>query len=62
MNGPAHAEIKMVKGEPCLVEVGARCHGAEGCWRAVARESHGYDQVRSDGLGLGAKYHLEVPF
>jgi len=46
-NGPAHAEIKMVKGEPCLVEVGARCHGAEGCWRAVARESHGYDQVTS---------------
>ena len=45
--GPAHAEVKMVKGKPCLVEVGARCHGAEGCWRAVARESHGYDQVTS---------------
>ncbi|GMH98712.1 hypothetical protein TrST_g13618 [Triparma strigata] len=47
MNGPAHAEIKMVKGEPCLVEVGARCHGAEGCWRAVTIESHGFDQVTS---------------
>ena len=44
-NGPAHAEIKIVRGEPCLVEVGARCHGAEGCWRGIARESHGYDQI-----------------
>lgn len=44
-NGPAHAEVKMVKGEPCLVEVGARCHGAEGCWRDICRESHGWDQI-----------------
>ena len=26
-NGPSHAEVKMCRGEPVLVEVGARCHG-----------------------------------
>jgi len=45
--GPAHAEIKLVRGEPCLVEVGSRCHGAEACWRDIYVESHGEgnDQV-----------------
>jgi biotin carboxylase len=45
VNGPSHSEIKVVDGEPCLIEVGARCHGAEGCWRQVAIEAHGWDQV-----------------
>ena len=56
-NGPAHAEVKLVldptgnnKGrEPCLVEVGSRTHGAEGCWREVFNEGHcpgqKFDQV-----------------
>jgi len=37
----------MVRGEPCLVEVGSRCHGAEACWRKIYIESHGegVDQV-----------------
>jgi biotin carboxylase len=30
MNGPSHGEVKWEQGEPCLVEVGARCHGGEG--------------------------------
>ena len=29
-NGPTHGEVKWCRGEPVLVEVGARCHGAEG--------------------------------
>ena len=28
-----------------LVEVGARCHGAEGVWHEVAKSVHGYSQV-----------------
>jgi len=47
-NGPGHGEYKMSpSGDVCLVEIGSRCHGAEGCWREVARESHGIDQVTS---------------
>lgn len=29
-NGPGHAEVKLSNGKPCLVEIGARCHGGEG--------------------------------
>lgn len=43
-HGPGHAEIKWCKGEPCLVEIGARCHGCEGCWVPVVNESLGYNQ------------------
>ena len=47
-NGPGHGEFKMSSnGDVCLVEIGSRCHGAEGCWREVFRESHGFDQVTS---------------
>ena len=47
-NGPGHGEFKMSSnGDVCLVEIGSRCHGAEGCWRDVFRESHGFDQVTS---------------
>jgi biotin carboxylase len=44
-NGPGHMEVKMCNGGPCLVEVGSRCHGGEGSWRAVALECVGYDQI-----------------
>ncbi|KAJ1463261.1 ATP-grasp domain-containing protein [Pelagophyceae sp. CCMP2097] len=35
-HGPSHMEIKLTPGGPCLVEVGARCHGAEGFWMSIA--------------------------
>lgn len=44
--GPSHAEVKMCRGEPVLVEVGARCHGAEGAWIEVAHAIYGYDQAQ----------------
>ena len=45
LNGPSHGEVKWFKGEPVLVEVGARCHGAEGLWTPVADAVYGYNQV-----------------
>lgn len=53
MNGPSHMEVMVntvikngvVTYEPCLVEVGARCHGGEGTWLPVAMECVGYTQV-----------------
>merc|ERR1712196_602552 len=46
VNGLSHAEVKMCRGQPCLVEVGARCHGAEGAWVEVADFVHGYNQAQ----------------
>lgn len=45
-DGPSHMEVKYdpVAG-PCLVEVGARCHGGEGTWIAVANACVGCNQV-----------------
>jgi len=43
--GPSHAEVKICRGEPVLVEVGARCHGAEGVWIELAQRCLGYDQA-----------------
>jgi len=46
--GPSHMEVMVSdEGEACLVEVGARCHGGEGSWSAIARACvvGGYDQV-----------------
>jgi biotin carboxylase len=45
-HGPTHGELKWCNGEPVLVEVGARCHGAEGMWQKVANAVYGYDQVQ----------------
>uniref|UniRef100_A0A7S3JRM9 ATP-grasp domain-containing protein n=1 Tax=Aureoumbra lagunensis TaxID=44058 RepID=A0A7S3JRM9_9STRA len=47
INGPSHMEVKVDPEslEPCLVEVGARCHGGEGSWSTIARACTGYDQV-----------------
>lgn len=44
-NGPAHAEIKMTPTGPCLVEIGARCHGGCGTWVNVAQQCWGFDQI-----------------
>ena len=59
MQGPSHMEIMLNKIEkkdpitgistivydPCLVEVGSRCHGGEGTWVPVVMECVGYSQV-----------------
>eukprot|EP01035_Chromulina_nebulosa_P019381 gene19381-25249_t len=47
LNGPTHGEVKWFKNEPILVEVGARCHGAEGAWIDLANESLGVNQVNA---------------
>jgi hypothetical protein len=44
-NGPTHGEVKWFKDEPVLVEVGARCHGAEGSWVEVTNSVLGYNQA-----------------
>lgn len=57
--GPSHMEIMLntittvdpvtgaatVVYDPCLVEVGSRCHGGEGTWVPVTMECIGYSQV-----------------
>ena len=40
-----HGEVKWHEGEPVLVEVGSRCHGAEGFGMPVADSVYGYNQV-----------------
>jgi predicted ATP-grasp superfamily ATP-dependent carboligase len=46
-HGPTHGEMKWFNDSPCLVEVGARCHGGEGIWVGVANEAYGYNQVNA---------------
>ena len=46
-HGAAHAEIKYCRGEPVLVEVGARCHGMEGIWQPVTSSVYGHDQIEA---------------
>jgi len=46
-NGPSHGEVKWFKGEPVLVEVGARCHGVEGAWQVVAHAVYGFEQIQA---------------
>merc|ERR1711920_542974 len=46
-NGPGHAEVKMEADGPCLVEVGARCHGWSGTWLSLVNECVGpHNQVQ----------------
>ena len=46
-NGPTHGEVKWCRGEPVLVEVGARCHGGDGFWTDVCDEVYGgYNQAQ----------------
>eukprot|EP00457_Paulinella_chromatophora_P002941 gb/GEZN01002946.1/.p1 GENE.gb/GEZN01002946.1/~~gb/GEZN01002946.1/.p1 ORF type:complete len:581 (+),score=72.13 gb/GEZN01002946.1/:152-1894(+) len=47
-NGPGHGEVMYTPKGPRLVEVGSRCHGAEGNWVPLARKVWGYTQV--DGM------------
>lgn len=50
-HGPAHAEVKLVRKpngedlEPCLVEIGARCHGGEGSYLPIVNRCLGYNHV-----------------
>jgi predicted ATP-grasp superfamily ATP-dependent carboligase len=46
-HGATHGEVKWCKGEPVLVEVGARCHGVEGAWKIVCDAVYGYNQVEA---------------
>ncbi|RYH30000.1 hypothetical protein EON65_06680 [archaeon] len=46
-NGPTHGEVKWCRGEPVLVEVGARCHGGEGMWQVVADRVYRSNQIQS---------------
>ena len=46
-NGPSHGEVKWCKGEPVLVEVGARCHGGDGLWVNMASECFGTNQAEA---------------
>lgn len=53
VQGPSHMEVmsRTVTGpdgvtyDPCLVEVGARCHGGEATWLPVAMECIGYSML-----------------
>ncbi len=38
-------EVKLTPTGPCLVEVGARCHGGEASWTGIAAAAHGYTQL-----------------
>ncbi|KAF0695209.1 Aste57867_13973 [Aphanomyces stellatus] len=44
-HGPGHAEVKFVRGEPCLVEIGSRCHGGEGTYIPIVTPCIGYNHV-----------------
>ena len=46
-HGPTHGEVKWCRGEPVLVEVGARCHGVEGSWQPVVQAAYGFDQIQA---------------
>jgi biotin carboxylase len=44
-HGASHGEVILTKSGPCLVEVGARCHGCEGTFMPLADRVWGYNQV-----------------
>ena len=43
--GAGHGEVIMTRDGPCLVEIGARCHGCEGTFMPLADRCWGYNQV-----------------
>ncbi|KAE8881417.1 hypothetical protein PF005_g11043 [Phytophthora fragariae] len=45
VHGPGHAEVKVVRGEPCLVEIGSRCHGGSGSYLPIVMPCLGYNHV-----------------
>jgi biotin carboxylase len=59
-HGAGHGEVKFCNGEPVLVEVGSRCHGAEGLWCAIVDQVYGYNQatVTVDAYLHEAKFHV----
>ena len=61
--GPSHGEVKWHQGEPVLVEVGSRCHGAEGFWMPVADAVYGYNQVECaiDSYEKGPSAYSAMP-
>lgn len=46
-HGPGHAEVKFVNGEPCLIEIGSRCHGGSGTFMCMTDRCIGYNQVEA---------------
>jgi len=46
LNGAGHGEVMYTPTGPCLVEVGARAHGGEGGFAALANACLGYNQVK----------------
>ncbi len=44
-NGPSHMEIIVTATGPCLVEVGACCHGGHGTWAQIATAAWGTNQI-----------------
>lgn len=46
IQGASHGEIIMTPDGPCLVEVGARCHGGEGTWVPLVNKMFGTSQVK----------------
>jgi len=60
-HGPSHMEVKLLPDPngsetltPCLVEVGARCHGAEGFWMSIVDEVVGCRYPNQATLTLDA--------
>ena len=45
VEGAGHGEVIMTKDGPCLVEIGARCHGCEGTFMPLSDRCWGYNQV-----------------
>ena len=43
--GAGHGEVIITKDGPCLVEIGARCHGCEGTFMPLSDRVWGYNQV-----------------
>lgn len=62
VNGPTHGEVKWHRGEPVLVEVGSRCHGAEGLWVPIEDEVYHYNQVDATAAAyLNQTLFEEIP-
>lgn len=65
LNGPCHMEIMLCSSidkdtgktfyDPCLIEVGARCHGGEGTWMKIVKECIGFTSVE-----IGLDVYLEA--
>mmetsp|Transcript_20366 Transcript_20366/g.37850 ORF Transcript_20366/g.37850 Transcript_20366/m.37850 type:complete len:450 (-) Transcript_20366:173-1522(-) len=63
-NGPSHMEIIVTPSGPCLVEVGARCHGGHGTWAVISSAAFGYNQIEStiDAFTNPERFEALPPF